>query len=87
MTQAPNPLAPLGPLDVLSYADKRHWEALKQMTAQAVKSLRAGAEPKGWELSFLADLLDSVADYAAVLRSDCITEALRCQQSENEGIR
>lgn len=75
-----NPLEAMPPLDVLSYADQNHWEALKAMKAQAVRGLRAGVVPTEWERSFLADLLESLSDYAAVIRHDLIAESLRRRQ-------
>jgi hypothetical protein len=74
--------------DVLAYADKRHWEALKAAAYNACDGLRNGQRHLSkWERNHLADTIDNLADYTAVLRSQLVTATLERRQSEGEGAR
>jgi hypothetical protein len=73
--------------DVLAYADKTYWEGLKIKVFQATVVLRHGPPISEWERHDLADTLDLLADYAAVLRSQLVTAVLERRQSESEGAR
>jgi hypothetical protein len=75
--------------DVLAYSDKRHWAALKIAAKFTSTRLRDTKYPVAseWERNHLADTIDNLADYAAVLRSQLVTIMLERRQSANEGAR